>query len=390
MDNIRSLMKKSPTPIIMQTLRTVLTLPPAMASSLIDELTTPLSSQRRYIKIIDNHFWRGALIAPDIRFDSDAEAIRRLRKADVVIFEIHGGGFRTGSSTMYMTPFIKWINMLKEKHGLDAVMMSIEYGLAPTNKYPGPVLECLKAYKHLVEDLRIPAWKVIVSGDSAGGALALETLMRFYAPGLTEDIDAPRTKTDIQIPAGLLLSSPLVTIETDSWSWKNLEKHDMVTQHLAKLILKEYLDYPNVDPESLPILRMSKIYRGFDRFCPKNALVFVGDKEVMRDDIVNLANKVEKDGSIKVRVCKEKYAHDWFLIREIVKQKDKYVLDQYDEVFVDFAANAVAEAAEKVTSTQKGTVLHVDLPNATAIEHIALDEHHQLSASPTKPGVIVP
>lgn len=36
-----------------------------------------------------------------------------------------------------MTAFISWLKMLKEKHGLDAVIMSVEYG----KRYTGPMKE---------------------------------------------------------------------------------------------------------------------------------------------------------------------------------------------------------------------------------------------------------
>ncbi|KAI9277048.1 Alpha/Beta hydrolase protein [Phascolomyces articulosus] len=404
MDNFRGAIKKSPAQIVLQTLRTTLTLPPAAARSVINELTKPTSSQKTYIKHISNSFWKGTLIGKNIKYDSDAEAVRRLRRADVVIFNIHGGGFRTGNSTMYMTSYITWLDMLQEKHGLDAIMMSVEYGLAPVHKYPGPVFECMKAYKHLTQELHVPSWKVIFSGDSAGGALCLETLMRTYAPSIINDLDAPRTNFDIGLPAAMLLVSPLITPETNSWSWENLEKHDMVTQHLAKLVFKEYLDFPNVDPEDVPILKLAKVEKDFERFAPKNVLVFVGDKEVMRDDILHLANAVEKDGKINIRVCKESYPHDWFLIREIVKQKDKYMLEQYDEVFVDFAAYAVAEAAQDFANEKQRATIVTTTTSTTATATTAVSSPLTTTAVPVEttttaqeqhpaanqPGVIVP
>lgn len=38
-----------------------------------------------------------------------------------------GGGFRIGSCTMYMDTNIAWIQVLKEKYNLDAMVMSIDY-----------------------------------------------------------------------------------------------------------------------------------------------------------------------------------------------------------------------------------------------------------------------
>lgn len=232
----------------------------------------------------------------------------------------------------------------------------------------------------------MPGSKIIVSGDSAGGALMLETMMRFYAPKLLEDFDAPRTNTEVDLPAGMVLISPLVTPETTSASWGSNEKHDLVTQKLAKLVFKEYLDYPNVDPDKLPILRLAKIDRGFERFAPKNVLVFVGDKEVMRDDIMNLVEMVEKDGKINVRVCKENYAHCWYVIRELVKQKDKVMLAQYDEVFADFVARALEEAAGKMaarkTRHSAPPKLDVNVNTAEIVESVA--------TAPADAGLIVP
>lgn len=169
----------------------------------------------------------------------------------------------------------------------------------------------------MTQDLHIPGWKIIVSGDSAGFALCLESLIRFYAPNILEDLDAPRTNFDTDLPAGIVASSPLLTPETNSASWEAFEKTDLVSQALAKLVFKEYLDYPNVDPDTLPLLRLSKIRQGFNRFMGKNALVFVGEKEVMRDDIMVLVDAVESDkaSNIKLRICKENMVHDWFLIR---------------------------------------------------------------------------
>lgn len=90
MDNIRSAMKKSPAAIVLQTLRTGLVLPQPAANAFIGEMTKPNEAQKAWMKKIDNSFWKGSLIAPNINCDSDAQAIRRLRKADVVIFEVHG------------------------------------------------------------------------------------------------------------------------------------------------------------------------------------------------------------------------------------------------------------------------------------------------------------
>lgn len=85
-----------------------------------------------------------------------------------------GGAFRVGHCTMYMDVFQNWIHLLKEKHNINALILSVDYsmnaylrlttdltltskhlGLAPENMYPVPVLECVAAYEYLVNTLHV-------------------------------------------------------------------------------------------------------------------------------------------------------------------------------------------------------------------------------------------
>lgn len=224
-------------------------------------------------------------------------------------------------------------------------------GLAPKHKYPGPLNDCIRAYDYLTKDLEISPSKVVFSGDSAGGAFALETLMRTYSPSILDNLDSPRENYSIPIPAAVLLSSPLVSAETTSESWRLFHKKDMITLGLAKLIYKEYLGLPHVSIEDLPVMRLHHVRKDFNRFLPKNVMVFVGDKEVLRDDILEFVKAVEDDGKTNIKMIQEHYVHDWFMIREIVKKKDKKKIASYDELFVDFAVRAINEAKAALLPT---------------------------------------
>lgn len=240
--------------------------------------------------------------------------------------------------------------------------------------------ECVRAYDYLTKDLGVSPSKIIFSGDSAGGALAIETLIRTYSPALLHDVQAPRENFDQPIPAGLLLSSPLVSPETTSASWKRFAKSDMVSMALADLIYKEYLDIPNVKMEDLPVSRVSHVKSGFDRFLPKEVLVFVGEKEVLRDDIVEMADAVNKDGQCNITVIQESYAHDWFLIHEIIKKKDKGLIEKYDELFVDFAVEAVGKAKKASQKTETDFSTHImEALSAKKIMPDLLDEKLHIS-----------
>lgn len=91
MDDIRSIIKKnSPPSVVVQTLRTALVMPPTAARNIVKDLTRPLNSQKRFVRKFDNEHWKGALIMSEMIRCDDATALQRLKKADLVIFEIHG------------------------------------------------------------------------------------------------------------------------------------------------------------------------------------------------------------------------------------------------------------------------------------------------------------
>jgi acetyl esterase/lipase len=56
---------------------------------------------------------------------------------------------------MYMDVFIYWIETLKRRYNINALILSIEYGLAPENKYPSPMIECTEAYRYLLYTLKV-------------------------------------------------------------------------------------------------------------------------------------------------------------------------------------------------------------------------------------------
>ncbi|KAI7905680.1 Alpha/Beta hydrolase protein [Cokeromyces recurvatus] len=349
MDDIHKVIKKTaPSFVVLKTLRTTLTMPPPIARNIIKDLTRPLGYQKRFVRKFDNENWKGTLIMSEMIRCNDDIALKRLQKSDIVIFNIHGGGFRVGHSAMYMESFISWLRLFKKKYNLYACIMSIEYGLAPKHKYPGPLNECIKAFNYLTKDLGVSPSKIILSGDSAGGELVLETLIRTYSPSILNNLDSPRENFDLPLPAGALLSSPLVSPKTTSESWKRYAKTDMVSLQLANLVHKEYLGLSKTkeaeNDDLFPIMRLIHIQKNFDRFLPKHVLVFIGEKEVLHDDVVEMVNYIKTDGKVNIQLIKEKYAHDWFLIHEIIKKKDKAaVIAKYDELFVDFAVKAVIE-----------------------------------------------
>ncbi|KAI8078327.1 Alpha/Beta hydrolase protein [Thamnidium elegans] len=299
-------------------IQTIISLPPKLSRYLIASFTSPTKPQMKWVTLIEKDTWKGAWIGPSMSecTGRPAELSKRIKKADLIIYKVHGGAFRVGHS------------------------------LAPESQYPVPVLECVGAYKYLVNTLKVPGSKIILSGDSAGGALCLETLIRIYAPDMLKDILAPRTNFSVELPAGILLVSPLVSADTNSWLWEF--KEDLITPALAKNVLKEYLNLPEADPAELHLLKLTRIESGYHRFAPKNVLCYVGEREVMRDVILKLTECARSDGTTQVEVRQENYEHNWYFIRELVAHHQNHVLQQCDEQFVDFAANCLNQESDNL------------------------------------------
>jgi acetyl esterase/lipase len=90
------------------------------------------------------------------------------------ILHIHGGGYVLGAPEMGLATDAAYVL------GFGAVVVSVDYRLAPETPYPGPVEDCYAALKWIdgsAEALGIDRGRIVVSGESAGGGLAAATVL---------------------------------------------------------------------------------------------------------------------------------------------------------------------------------------------------------------------
>ncbi|XP_069111859.1 arylacetamide deacetylase-like [Argopecten irradians] len=86
------------------------------------------------------------------------------------IIYIHGGGWTLGAPEQY-DPLTR-----KLANSLTAVVASIDYRMAPEHPFPVPFEDCLKVTKYFMNNAKrfgVDASRVAVTGDSAGGNLAM-------------------------------------------------------------------------------------------------------------------------------------------------------------------------------------------------------------------------
>lgn len=104
---------------------------------------------------------------------------------DVVVLYLHGGGFSLGSPEFYIEPLATLCALLRYKKGfVNPVVLVAKYSLAPEKQYPTQQDEAERALLFAVSLVDGDCGKVVVAGDSAGGALGLGLL---YGRGIREE-----------------------------------------------------------------------------------------------------------------------------------------------------------------------------------------------------------
>ena len=186
-----------------------------------------------------------------------------------IIFHIHGGGFALGSAT----GSVGLASSLARKTGMRAV--SADYRLAPEHPYPAALQDVTAAYRALAGQAG-SAEQIVVSGESAGGNLAIELLIAGKAEGLT-------------MPAAALLLSPMTDLTATGSSYAGKAHADPAIS--AQAIRTRAADYlAGTDPAD-PLV--SPIFADLSGLPP--LLIQAGSHEVLLDDATRLAAKAAAD-----------------------------------------------------------------------------------------------
>ncbi|TVY78149.1 Carboxylesterase NlhH [Lachnellula suecica] len=90
------------------------------------------------------------------------------------IYYIHGGGMILATRHFMVQGMFPWVK------SLDAVIITVEYRLAPEHPHPAPVEDCYAGLKWVTENstkLGINNSRIMIAGHSAGGGLAAGTAL---------------------------------------------------------------------------------------------------------------------------------------------------------------------------------------------------------------------
>ncbi|KAI9251746.1 Alpha/Beta hydrolase protein [Phascolomyces articulosus] len=338
---IRKIIFYIPIPLRYKFIATGLQLPLSMQRKTLQTILAPTTSEKRHILRVRRESWNGDWIIPYIRKHKDpyARAEEIAQQSDVVILYFHGGGFHLGFSTEYMASFLYIIDNLKTKHGLKAVILSVDYSLSPENTYPKAQDDCVHAYRHLVHDLSISPSRIIVAGDSSGGNLAASMLLRIRDqrsdPALAQ-------LPPIPIPAGCALISPLVTMTLPG----KTEKYycDYVRTWQIAYYRENYVPrYNSMEPSYCEAFMrqpfLSPLYGNFDNFCP--TFVSYGGGELLEPQVLAFIDRLEHHHVPVTVVTRPKTGHIWIIEPHVASCKSIWRKDLTK--LVDWCANVGGE-----------------------------------------------
>ena len=197
-------------------------------------------------------------------------------RQDRVVLCTHGGGYVTGS----MYTHRKVYGHLAKAVGCRALIP--HYRRAPEHVHPAPVDDATTCYRWLLEQ-KIKPQHIALTGDSAGGALAVTTLLRARERGLP-------------MPAATMPLSPWLDMDASAKTFEtNREKDALVQRDIVLAMAGTFLGEGGnrKDPLANPLLAD---LRGLPPM-----YIQVGGDEVLLDDARALAEGAEKAG-VEVRL----------------------------------------------------------------------------------------
>lgn len=186
-----------------------------------------------------------------------------------VLFYLHGGAYLCGSARTHR----RMVSFIARASGMRAVLP--EYRLAPEHPFPAALEDSLAVYRSLVgqSDGRM----IAIAGDSAGGGLAMATLLSLRDAG-----DA--------LPAAAALLSPWLDLTGSGESMRTNAHRDpwFDADDMPATVAK----YCSADEERNPLV--SPIFGDHSGLPP--VLVQVGDLEILLSDATRLADSISDAG----------------------------------------------------------------------------------------------
>jgi epsilon-lactone hydrolase len=152
-----------------------------------------------------------------------------------------------------------------------AKVISVDYRLAPEHPYPAAVDDGLAAYEALLDDGIAPS-DIVFAGESAGGGLAIATLVNARDHGLP-------------LPAAAFVMSPMTDLTLAGTTMETRRDDDPLLSREA--LQARVTDYTSGQDAAIGLI--SPLFADLSGLPP--VIIQVGTHEVLLDDAVRLAQQ---------------------------------------------------------------------------------------------------
>ncbi|GHC98165.1 esterase [Streptomyces violarus] len=216
---------------------------------------------------------------PDISLLICRPAAPATAGARPVLYHVHGGGMVIGNNRVGVDVPLAWAQ------ALDAVVVSVEYRLAPEHPHPAPVEDVyaglLWTADHAAE-LGADPERIVIAGASAGGGLCAALAL------LTRDRKGPQ-------PVGQVLMCPMLDDRNDTpstYQMAGLGVWDRTANETGwTALLGSRRGGPDVPAYAAPA-------RAEDLTGLPPAFLDVGSAETFRDEVVAYASRIWQAGGV--------------------------------------------------------------------------------------------
>ncbi|MBN3812186.1 alpha/beta hydrolase [Paraburkholderia sp. Ac-20347] len=268
---------------------------------------------------------QGGADAPSVR----GEWLVREGGAQRTILYLHGGGY------YFCSPRTHRAITFGLATRADADVFSLDYRLAPEHPFPAALDDALAAYRRLLDE-GAPAASLVIAGDSAGGGLALATLVAL------RDAGDP-------LPGGALLYSPWTDLACTGASIRENDGRDPmfcgdVFARIASMYLGETrATHPYVSP----------LYADFHGLPP--LFLLAGSTETLLDDTLRVAERARAAGvSVECEIGRD-LPHIWPIYAPFMPEARR-ALDASARFVKQVSAADVTARARKAAALPTQTV----------------------------------
>lgn len=221
---------------------------------------------------------------------------------DGAILYLHGGGYVSCSPATHR-PITGTLARLSRRR-----VFSLDYRLAPENRFPAAIDDVVAAYSWLIEKQSIPADRIAIAGDSAGGGLTLALLLKAREDGLP-------------LPACAVCFSPWTDLTGGGASIReNDGRCEMFTPENIEDFAAAYLgDASPLEPLASPV------YNELDGLPP--LLFHVSSTELLLDDSRRVHTTVQLAGGSSRLEIFDGVCHAWQMLYGVIPEARKSLDD---------------------------------------------------------------